>query len=317
MKKSLIDIPVLLIFMARPRLFSKVFEKVRLARPSKLFLYQDGPRDKKENDHYSIQECRKIASNIDWDCEVFKFFQDKNVGCDPSEFIAQKWMFDHVDYGIILEDDDVPALSFFGFCKELLEKYYHDTRINYISGMNHLGDYCPTDSSYFFSTIGSIWGWATWKRSINLWDEKLTFLSDQDTLSLLKCNLGSRYFKHKLNQWSYHKNTGVEYYESIHSASFYLNSQLTIIPKKNLITNIGISSDSTHSHDSLKKVPYRNRRFFYMKADEINLPLKHPNYILKDIHYDSIVKRKLGTTDTVFKRYAFKFANKIIRLINK
>lgn len=40
MKNYLIDIPVLLIFFTRADTFSKVFEQVKKARPSKLYLYQ-------------------------------------------------------------------------------------------------------------------------------------------------------------------------------------------------------------------------------------------------------------------------------------
>ena len=38
------DIAVLLLFFTRSDTFAKVFEAVRQARPSKLLLYQDGPR---------------------------------------------------------------------------------------------------------------------------------------------------------------------------------------------------------------------------------------------------------------------------------
>lgn len=42
MKPSLVDVPVLILFFNRPQQLSQVFEQVRKARPSKLFLYQDG-----------------------------------------------------------------------------------------------------------------------------------------------------------------------------------------------------------------------------------------------------------------------------------
>ena len=45
-----VDVPVLLIFFARPEIFSKVFEQVKIARPRKLFLYQDGPREDRPDD---------------------------------------------------------------------------------------------------------------------------------------------------------------------------------------------------------------------------------------------------------------------------
>ena len=38
------DIAVLLLFFNRPSTFKLVFEEVKKARPSRLFLYQDGPR---------------------------------------------------------------------------------------------------------------------------------------------------------------------------------------------------------------------------------------------------------------------------------
>ena len=44
---------------------------MRKARPSKLFLYQDGPRN--EKDLKGIQACRTIVEQIDWECEVHRF----------------------------------------------------------------------------------------------------------------------------------------------------------------------------------------------------------------------------------------------------
>jgi len=302
MKPYLIDVPVLLIFMARPEQFAQVFEQVKIARPSKLFLYQDGPRDGMPDDIENIAKCRKIAENIDWECEVYKFYQEKNVGCDPSEYIAQKWMFDHVDRGIILEDDDVPSQSFFPFCEEMLARYYNDIRISFIAGMNHLGIYNnDNESSYFFTSSGAIWGWATWKRTINLWDEKLEFLSDNHVLKLLKNIMGGNFFNNKIKIWRKHKQSGTYYYESILGSSKLLNSQLSIIPRKNLISNIGISANSTHAVDSLKKIPKKVRRIFYMKRYEIDFPLQHPKYVVNDLYYEKKVHHILGITHPIIR----------------
>ena len=135
-KEWKVDVPVLLIFFARPDTLEKVFESIREARPSTLLLWQDGPREGRPDDIENIEKCRKIVENIDWECEVHRFYQEENKGGDPSEYIAQKWMFETEEMGIILEDDDVPSQSFFPYCKELLEKYKDDTRINMICGMN-------------------------------------------------------------------------------------------------------------------------------------------------------------------------------------
>lgn len=88
---SQVDVAVLILFFNRPEPLSAVFEQVRKARPSKLFLYQDGARG--EKDMPGILACRKVVDEIDWECEVYQWYQEKNFGCDPSEYLSQKWAF--------------------------------------------------------------------------------------------------------------------------------------------------------------------------------------------------------------------------------
>ena len=176
MKPFLVDVPVLILFFNRPQQLSQVFEQVRNARPSKLFLYQDGPRS--EHDLPGIKACREVTDQIDWDCEVHRMYQEKNYGCDPSEYISQKWAFSMVDKCIVLEDDDVPSVSFFTFCKEMLDKYEQDPRITMIAGFNNEEITPGVPYDYFFASTFSIWGWASWKRVIDQWDEHYTFLED-------------------------------------------------------------------------------------------------------------------------------------------
>lgn len=298
----LIDVPVLLIFFCRVEQFSKVFEQVKIAKPSKLLLYQDGPREGK-NDLEGILKCREIAENIDWNCEVFKFYQEKNVGCDPSEFIAQKWAFSIVDRCVVLEDDDVPSQSFFPFCKELLEKYKDDERINMICGMNHLGvsEDCPYD--YLFSSLGSIWGWASWKRVIDTWEENYNFLEDKYTLNLLKNIRPLLGFKTLMERFIAHKKAGKAYYESINRSALHLNNRLNIVPQKNLISNIGISANATHASASMELYPKGIRRVFYMRTHELEFPLKHPKYIIEDVAYGKTITRILGVNHPFIARY--------------
>ena len=170
------DVAVLILFFNRPDHLQKVFDEVRKAQPSKLFLYQDGPRG--ERDMAGIEACRSIVSNIDWDCEVHRKFQERNYGCDPSEYISQKWAFSIVDKCIVLEDDDVPSQSFFTFCKEMLDRYEHDERIGMIAGFNPEEKLDGYPSDYLFTSVFSIWGWASWRRVIDKWDASYAFLDD-------------------------------------------------------------------------------------------------------------------------------------------
>lgn len=281
MKKASIDIAVLLLFFARPEQTSKVFEQIKIARPSKLFLYQDGPRLNRPDDIKGIKECREIVENIDWECEVYRWYQEKNVGGDPSEYLSQKWMFEHVDKGIILEDDDVPSQSFFPFCKELLDKYENDSRICMISGMNHMGQ-VNIDADYFFCRKqGPIWGWATWKRFVDMWDPQYRFLESKESIKLLEKN--GDLTEKRLASYYKHKETGKEHYEDFVSSTRIFNSMLAIIPSKNLISNIGISSISTHSVDNLTMLPPKIRKLYYQPTYEYKFPLKHPEYVINNI----------------------------------
>jgi len=283
---DMFDVPILLIFFARPQQFQKVFEQIKLIKPRTLFLYQDGPRFGREDDIAAIKECRKIVEEIDWDCDLHKKYQIDNFGCDPSEYIAQKWAFSIADRCIILEDDDVPSQSFFYFCKELLEKYKDDERINMICGMNNTGISHHIEESYLFSTSGSITGWASWKRVVDTWDDSYNFLSENKSIYDLRKNYVNKIdVNHFLKNCIKHKASGKVHYESILSSSALLNSRLNIVPTKNLISNIGVTENATHSVSNIKMLPKGIRIIFNMKTYEIEFPLKHPKYVLEDYKF--------------------------------
>lgn len=302
-----IDVAVLLIFFNRPGCFSKVFEQVKKARPSKLFLYQDGAREGNEKDAIGVAKCREIALDIDWECELHTKFQEKNYGCDPSEYIAQKWAFEHVDKCIIIEDDDVPSQSFFPFCKELLDKYADDQRINMICGMNNLETF-DSPYSYLFTETGSIWGWATWKRVIDEWEPKYDLLDDEFSkkklISYLKQQGANPEGRSKT--WYYNKSSGVEHYETINGLCQYTNHRLNIVPTKNMILNIGNTPEgSTHSATDLSLIPKGLRRIYTMKTFDIEFPLKHPKYVINDVEYQKALYRLMGNGHPMVKFYRY------------
>lgn len=304
MKPYKIDVPVLLIFFNRPETFSKVFEQVKIARPSKLFLYQDGARKNRETDAERVAQCRAIAEDIDWECEVHRFYQEENKGCDPSEFIAIKWAFSVVDACIVLEDDDVPSQSFFPFCKELLDKYKDDERINMICGINTAGVSKNVSSDYLFSRCSSIWGWASWKRVVDGWDGTYSFLDDEESMTLLRDNLDHNYHVPFLSLYNYackHRLTKREHYESILACDRNLNSRLNIIPKYNMICNIGVQNESTHNVGDIRILPKGVQRVFNMKTYEIPMPLKHPRYVIENYAHAKEHMRILGIRHPVQK----------------
>ncbi len=242
-----IDIAVLMLFFTREDTFQQVFNEVKKARPSRLFLFQDGPRG--ERDRAGIEACRKIVAdeNIDWECEVHRQYLEKNQGCDPSGFRSHQWAFSLADKVIVLEDDVVPSQSFFLFCKEMLDRYEHDERIQMIAGFNtdEVSPAVPYD--YFFTSAFSIWGWASWKRVAEQWDAHYGFIKDEFAMHQLETMARARGYWHSmLPMFRDHSKSGKEYFETIYWSNMILNSGLTIMPSKNLVNNVGMTTNSTH-----------------------------------------------------------------------
>ena len=281
-----VDVAVLLLFFTRSDTFRQVFEAVRQARPSRLFLYQDGPRG--EQDMAGIEACREIVSDeqIDWECEVHRNYLEQNQGCDPSGFRSHQWAFSLADKVIVLEDDVVPSQSFFTFCKEMLDRYEHDERITMIAGFNTDEVTKDVPDDYFFTSFLSIWGWASWRRVAQRWDGQYRFMQDAYSMRQVEAVARQRgYRNNMLHMFRDHSQSGKEYFETIYWADLILNSGLTIMPTRNLVNNIGMTADSTHFSAELQTMPHRLRRIFTMPRYELDFPLQHPKYVIENVAY--------------------------------
>ncbi len=280
------DIAVLLLFFNRADTFRQVFEAVKEARPSKLFLYQDGPRG--ERDMAGIEACRAIVSdeNIDWECEVHRMYLEHNQGCDPSGFLSHQWAFSLADKVMVLEDDVVPSQSFFPFCKEMLDKYENDERISMIAGFNIDEVSTDCDDSYFFTSAFMIWGWASWRRVAQRWDPTYSFMHDKQVMQKLERVAKERHLrKDMLQMFRDHSQSGKAYFETIYWSDMLLHDSLAIMPSKNQISNVGLMADSTHFSAELKTTPHRIRKMFTMQRFELDFPLKNPATVEEHYSY--------------------------------
>ena len=190
------------------------------------------------------------------------------MGCKDRIASGITWAFEHVEELIILEDDCVPDLSFFRFCREVLDKYRDDNRIFYVVGSNH--DHCePFSESYAFSRRLNIWGWATWKRAwnnfditTNLWDKLKqdkyfkNILRKYDRIRLTKEYQSA--YEGKIDTWDY-----------MWSVVCFANNALHVVPKVNLVRNIGFELGGTH-------VAYPTIDHLYID-EAIDFPLTHPD----------------------------------------
>lgn len=296
--------PILIITFNRPDFLKRIISVLKKIRPKKIYFKIDGPRENNKKDLVEIQKVFKEIKSINWNCKKFILKSKKNLGSRDNPIKGINWLFRNETKGIILEDDCIPSESFFRFCEELLIKYKNNKKISMISGRNNLG---ITESrfSYYF-TYGNTWGWATWRRAWRLNDVKLKNWSNKKNIKNLKNNLKNypiffdlitdrckKILENKINSaWDY------QWFFSVIS-----NNMIGIIPKLNLIKNIGFDDRSSHKTD--KKI------LFQINSYNLKFPLKHNNKLTID------KKLLLKEYNKIYKKPIFANVKKFIYQILK
>ena len=270
---------VLFIVFNRPDTTAKVFEQIKKARPPRLYVAADGPRDGRPDEADLCNRTREIVNQIDWECDVKTLFREKNRGCKEAVSSAITWFFDNEEEGIILEDDCLPAESFFRFCDELLAKYRFDTRIRHIGGCNLQEGKKWGTHTYYFSNMTHVWGWASWRRVWKDYDKELSRYNkayvapqlakifDDDLIVESWKDIFEKVQAGKIDTWDY----------QLAFINFF-NHSLSVIPNYNLISNIGFGADATHSVDTSSK-------FANVPLAEIK-EISHPLYVLPEKQAD-------------------------------
>ena len=290
--------PILFCIFSKTETTMKVFNAIRKSKPKKLYISSDGAREtfvgaglkpalttasatnsEKEN----VENLRKaVLESIDWDCEVFTKFSDKNLGCKKAIETAVDWFFENEEMGIILEDDTLPAHGFFRFCSEMLIKYKNDENVFIVKGHNEHANKLSANSYYFKDNVGAseMWGWATWKRAWKKHDKSAAqFEKYGEFCDNYKNGYDfDEYIKHtrmllilaqvqgvidgKRNSWSY-----------MLKFSVAVNDGLFVLSDCNLVSNIGCAAQgSAHT----KNEYYREGT---IPTGEILFPLQHPEKI--------------------------------------
>lgn len=274
---------MLLVIFNRPDSTRRVFETIRSARPRRLFIAADGPRSGHPDDAETVPKARSIGAGVDWDCDVRVLFRDQNIGCARNISSAINWAFQSADELIILEDDCVPASSFFPFCTQLLERYRDDERVFVISGNNFHPGPPRTPYSYYFSRFNHCWGWATWRRAWSHFDLDMALWPEIKKgmwlLDVLGDPLAVGYWQRIFDSTAA---GDIDTWDYQWTLACWVQSGLTILPSKNLVENIGFGRDATHT----KKAPP-----VIATAAEMDFPLVHPPFIIRDERADSWIQR--------------------------
>lgn len=306
-----LNTPVLFIIFNRPNTTKQVFEKIRLVRPSKLYVASDGAREDYNDEKEKVILSREIATRIDWPCELKTLFSIKNLGCKKGCATAITWFFENEEQGIILEDDCLPHLDFFYFCENLLDYYDKDERVSLITGNNFQNNKWRGKASYYFSKYTHIWGWATWKRTWKYYQDDIAFWPEwrksRNWLDFFPGKVERLYWEKifklvhegKINTWDY----------SFQACNFYLGG-LTATPNVNLVSNIGFGDDATHTK-------FVKSKFSKMPVCELKY-LTHPKKVEADLKADQFTfNDHYKYKNFVFIYYLITFFKKNIVLVFK
>jgi len=298
---------VLLLVFNRPDTTKQVFETIRKAKPPRLYVAADGPRDDIRGEAESVEQARRIATQVDWDCEVKTLFRDKNLGCRVGVSSAIDWFFENEEEGIILEDDCLSSQSFFWFCEELLERYREDMRVMVVSGDNFQKDPASNEFSYYFSRYNHCWGWASWQRAWSYYEKDMQswpYIRDNDYMQdILLDKAATKYwskifettYRNEIDSWAYRW-----------TFSCWVQNGLTVLPNVNLVSNIGFSGNATHTAEedcAYSKIP----------VFHLSFPLKHPKWMIRDDKADHY------TQETHFKQsnILYRVFKRLYRLISQ
>jgi hypothetical protein len=275
----------------------QVFSAIRQAKPPRLYIASDGARKTKAGEAEKVTAVRDfIQSSIDWKCDIQTLFRDKNLGCKYAVSGAIDWFFENEEMGIILEDDCLPSQSFFWFCEELLGKYKDDMRVWHISGDNFQEGARRGEGDYYYSKYTHIWGWASWANRWQSYDVKMEsykyFYSSNQLLNIFNNKNSQKYWADiflkvvdgQIDTWDYQW-----------AYTVLSNSGLSILPNKNLISNIGFGPDATHTMDL-------DSQHSKLDRADVSFPLKHPKLVVYDRLADDFTESKMFAKRSILLR---------------
>lgn len=244
--------PILFIVFNRLETAMAVLAAIAVERPARLYIAADGPRVARPEEASRTKQVREaVLAAIDWPCDVRVQFQEHNLGCRRGVVAAIDWFFANEPEGIILEDDVVPSPDFFRFCADMLDRYRDEPRVMMVSGTNLLGAGVESDT-FFFSSLGSIWGWASWRDAWAKYDVDMKGWGEPLAAQLRKRHghATARYLRHIFD---FHHKHAVDTWDTQWSYTVHAQDGLAVMTSSNLIRNIGIigahSSMETRNHN--------------------------------------------------------------------
>jgi hypothetical protein len=218
--------------------------KNNLSEKSDLFVFSDGAKsDKSEN---NVKEVRNYIKTIEGFKSVRIIEREKNFGLAGSIVTGVTEIINKYGKVIVLEDDMIVSPYFLQYMNETLNFYEKEDKV--ISVHAYVYPVREKLPNTFFIKGADCWGWGTWQRGWELFEndtEKLLKEIKKRNLendfdfngSINNIRMLNDQLKGRIDSWAIRWN-----------ASAFLKDKLTLYPGRSLVKNIG--SGGTHVHST-------------------------------------------------------------------
>ena len=291
--------PVAFLIFNRPDTTAAVFTTIAKARPATLLVVADGPRASRPGEEAACAAARAVIDRVDWPCRVLTNFSEHNLGCRRRVSSGIDWVFSLVEEAIFLEDDCLPDPTFFSFCEQMLGHYRSDARVMHIGGANFQGEARVSDESYYFSRHVHVWGWASWRRAWRHYDVDMqawTWARATGRIAdILSTPRERRAFTPLFDRVARGE---IDTWDTQWTVACRAQNALSVVPSRNLVSNVGFRGDATHTSDPGHPVAA-------MRTFPLSLPLRHPAYVVADSVADE-------RTTAVFRPSSYRRARSLV-----
>jgi hypothetical protein len=198
---------------------------------------------------------------------------------------------------IFLEDDNLPAISFFQYCEDMLREYESNPNVLWVCGTSYLENASFLDGDYCLTQQMLPCGWASWSSKF-LTCYLTSFKSlDKKAKKMLKKSYNSKALFHQqlrnFTREKYREDHGMRYISWDYHMAFSLHmlGMYGIAPRLNQITNIGVDDCSIHGGKTMLHPNTSN--FCGVKTVEFSFPLKKPEKLIENPIFERIITKKV------------------------
>ena len=223
----------------------EALEKNKLADQTELYIFSDGPKANTSSSQLAaINEVRKVIKSQTWCKSTHIRLAPKNKGLAKSIIEGVTEIVNKHGTIIVLEDDLVTSPYFLSYMNKALRIYSEEEEVISIHGYTYpIKNLPPT----YFLKGADCWGWATWKRGWDLFEQDgqklLSQITNQNQVREFDFNnsypftkMLRKQVKGEVTSWA------IRWY-----AAAFLKNKVTLYPGISFVKNIGVDGSGTHN----------------------------------------------------------------------